>query len=533
MEVFSRDTIEALRKKSIGVIWELLSEHAEQEKLLLSMLINKLGDMSSKVASYDVHLIHKLLLKHKRMNMVVALETERLLYRTNVTRRAQFYGICMLGGLRLQDGESDLACRLIEIFIGFFKLYISKGDIETKMLSAILTGVNKIFPYAKANKEKVLEQMEALYKICHMTKFNTSIQALTLLHHVMDVSDKSSDRFYVLLYKKLLDPELPSSNKLPLFLNLLCQSMKKDVLERRVQAFTKRLLQICHSMSPPLVCSALLVLSEVSKEKPNMIKTLKTVEEEESDDEHFVDEVDDEEDPKQINGKDHDDDDDDDEDNIDNNRPNISGKQSSWVHRSNTNYRLSHYDPMHRNPQYCRADLECTWELINLVNHCHPTISLFAKTLLEGEVIKYSGDPLADFTFKRLLERFLSKNPKKTGDELKEKEDDRELDKESIFDEEDVFDPVDDDKDVDFGSDFGDIFEDEDDRESLFDSDDDFSDIDELTEDEDGGIAAFGIPSEKAMKQMKWEQTQERRSSGMKRKRDNSKRGPKTKRHKK
>ena len=56
---------------------------------------------------------------------------------------------------------------------------------------------------------------------------------------------------------------------------------------------------------------------------------------------------------------------------------------------------------------------------------------------------------------------------------------------------------MDDDKDVDFGSDFGDIFEDDDDRESLFDSDDDFSDTDELTEDEDGGIAALGIPSEK------------------------------------
>ena len=55
--------------------------------------------------------------------------------------------------------------------------------------------------------------------------------------------------------------------------------------------------------------------------------------EEDSDDEHFVDEIDDE-DLQQVNGKG---DDDDEGGSVDNDRPNISGKQSSWVHRSNTN----------------------------------------------------------------------------------------------------------------------------------------------------------------------------------------------------
>ena len=35
----------------------------------------------------------------------------------------------MLGGLKLQDDESDLACRLIEIFIGFFKVSWAIGIV--------------------------------------------------------------------------------------------------------------------------------------------------------------------------------------------------------------------------------------------------------------------------------------------------------------------------------------------------------------------------------------------------------------------
>jgi ribosome biogenesis protein MAK21 len=37
--------------------------------------------------------------------------------------------------------------------------------------------------------------------------------------------------------------------------------------------------------------------------------------------------------------------------------------------------------------------------------------------LLPGEVIKYPGDPLQDFTLPKFLDRFVFKNPKKKNDE--------------------------------------------------------------------------------------------------------------------
>lgn len=46
-------------------------------------------------------------------------------------------------------------------------------------------------------------------------------------------------------------------------------------------------------------------------------------------------------------------------------------------------------------------------------HHFHPSVALFASHIINGELNKYSGDPLKDFTLVRFLERFSFKNPKK------------------------------------------------------------------------------------------------------------------------
>jgi ribosome biogenesis protein MAK21 len=54
-----------------------------------------------------------------------------------------------------------------------------------------------------------------------------------------------SDRFYNAFYKKLLSPDLSTSSKPALFLNLTFKIMKNDPSPNRVLAFVKRLLQLC------------------------------------------------------------------------------------------------------------------------------------------------------------------------------------------------------------------------------------------------------------------------------------------------
>ena len=74
--------------------------------------------------------------------------------------------------------------------------------------------------------------------------------------------------------------------------------------------------------------------------------------------------------------------------------------------------RITEYDMHARNPSYCGAELTVAYELISLEQHYHPSVALFAKTLLGRQFIKYDGNPLKDFTVARFLERFIYKNPK-------------------------------------------------------------------------------------------------------------------------
>ena len=48
-------------------------------------------------------------------------------------------------------------------------------------------------------------------------------------------SNSDSDRYFMALYRKLLDPALRSSAKQPQFLNLLYKSMKEDIVDKRVK----------------------------------------------------------------------------------------------------------------------------------------------------------------------------------------------------------------------------------------------------------------------------------------------------------
>ncbi|XP_064621873.1 CCAAT/enhancer-binding protein zeta-like [Lineus longissimus] len=412
LEGISHDTLPASKKKAMNVIFELLISKPEQEKVLLMMLINKLGDPDYKIASKGAHFLTQLVEKHPNMKHVLTLEIERLLYRTNISPKAQYYAICFLNQIILSQAECKLATRLIGVYFSFFKSYVKKGEVDSKMMSALLSGVNRAYPFA-TDKEKIGEQMNTLYKLVHIVNFNTSIQALMLLYQVMGTNENLSDRYYMALYKKLLDPDLRHCSKQAMFLNLLFKSLTKDDAEKRVMAFLKRLLQICSYQSPCFVCAALVLFSEVIKAKPGLLN-LQNIPEDSDDEEHFVDL--DEDDKVEVDSSD------------DETKPRSydaepkhlvkswsSAGAGSWVHRKNVTEKSfeRYYDPYHRNPLYCRAEQECIWELKKMATHFHPSVALFAGNILKGEKIVYSGDPLQDFTLIRFLDRFVYRNPKK------------------------------------------------------------------------------------------------------------------------
>ena len=106
--------------------------------------------------------------------------------------RAQYYGICCLIQLVLREDDVETANKLISIYFAFFKLNAAKKEIDTKLVSALLTGVNRAYPYAKIEGDKVNEHVETMFKIIHTANFNTSLQALMLVYQLVQDSAGSS-----------------------------------------------------------------------------------------------------------------------------------------------------------------------------------------------------------------------------------------------------------------------------------------------------------------------------------------------------
>ncbi|XP_050405033.1 CCAAT/enhancer-binding protein zeta [Patella vulgata] len=411
LDTMSHDTVLAPKQKAVTSMFKLLSNKPEQENILLPMLVNKLGDPDYKLASRAAHHLSKLVEQHSRMTMVVIQEVERLLYRPNICSKAQYYAMCFLSQIVLDLDDKELAMKLIDLYFSFFTMYVKKREVDNKMMCVLLTGVNRAYPYAKVDQSYISEQMNNLHKVVHMVNFNTGLQALMLLYQIMDAAESVSDRFYVALYRKLADPELKSSSKQTMFLNLLYKAMRSDVATKRIKAFLKRLLQVCSYQSAQFVCGALILVSEIVQDKPGLLN-LHSTGDDSDEEEHFEDLPEPEEFKTTRYHSDS-------EAALSEGEVDLGDQQSSWIHRKNLNAKSDNlaYDPFHRNPLYCRADTACIWELKKLTKHFHPSVVVFTKNILKGVKITYSGDPLQDFTLIRFLERFVYKNPKKLEDD--------------------------------------------------------------------------------------------------------------------
>jgi len=68
------------------------------------------------------------------------------------------------------------------------------------MMTALLTGVNRAYPYAKEEMEKMMEHIDTMYKVVHYASFNVSLHTLSLLFQVSDFANSVSDRYYINLF---------------------------------------------------------------------------------------------------------------------------------------------------------------------------------------------------------------------------------------------------------------------------------------------------------------------------------------------
>ncbi|KAG7586794.1 CCAAT-binding factor [Arabidopsis thaliana x Arabidopsis arenosa] len=490
----SKDMLPELKDKALKTIYFMLTSKSEQERKLLVSLVNKLGDPQNKSASNADYHLTNLLADHPNMKAVVIDEVDSFLFRPHLGLRAKYHAVNFLSQIRLSHKGEDpkVAKRLIDVYFALFKVLTTEAnrkqgaddkgvtdkkksnpkdtkqevstdspiELDSRILSALLTGVNRAFPYVSTDEaDDIIEsQTPVLFKLVHSANFNVGVQSLMLLDKISSKNKIVSDRFYRALYSKLLLPSAMNSSKAEMFIGLLLRAMKNDINVKRVAAFSKRVLQVALQQPPQYACGCLFLLSEVLKARPplwKMVVQRESVEEEE-DVEHFEDviegddidannkaekdennvEVDhdggektsrdgdsssDDEEALAVRQSDEEDDyaSDDSEELIRNETPQLQETMevsNDMEKRSQPPMKSSSlpggYDPRHREPSYCNADRASWWELVVLSKHAHPSVATMAGTLLSGTNIVYNGNPLNDLSLTAFLDKFMEKKPK-------------------------------------------------------------------------------------------------------------------------
>ncbi len=401
LQRLSSDTVVVVKKSAIDTSLELLSAKPEGEGFLLSIIVNKLGDPERSSSSHAHHSLLQLLKRHPTMKGVVIREIHQLLHRQRLPPKGLYAGISVLSHVFLVRGkDEDIATDMVKIYFELFERAINAGDLKTRLLGAILTGVKRALPYMgpENSRMKALHgYTDQLFRLVHDGGFTTATQAMSLLWRMVLLENDDSggnsncslrlaSRYYSALYSKLLSSDFRMGSRLTEFLNLVFQSIKYDTNRGRITAICKRLLQIAAFSSPPLCSAALLIVSEALKKHQYLREPLLTGE-----------------------------------------REGRRGDNSSST---------PVYDPTKRNPMYACGGIEYEkeggltpqyessssvtplpplWEVSLLRFHYHPSVSKFAEKLLTppGHGITYHGDPLQDMTLSSFLDKIAFRNPKK------------------------------------------------------------------------------------------------------------------------
>lgn len=414
LESLCHDPIVHVKMNVVTHIFDFLRSKPEQEENLLRLGVNKLGDNDNKIAGKTSYQILQLEQAHPAMKKIIIDAVIDTMLKPNVHHNAQYYSILTLNQTILTRNETQVANVLINTYFSLFQKILVETDdnnaekigdnvlgksekgrknnrknfkkgkkggksvvqhkktdsevIEeksSKLFSALLTGLNRAFPFSDLPNDVYQKHMETLFRITHSSNFNTSVQALVLINHILTKLGLNTDRYYRTLYESLLDPRLLHSSKQGIYLNLLFKSLKADSKNhRRVMAFVKRILQISSNwLNVGTITGMLYLLIELSKEIPQVQDLMIDL----------------------------------------NSRPDEENEDEN----ANVN---EEYDSRKRDPNYANAHKSLLWEVSNFINHYHPTVSIYAQSLLDGK--SQDKPDLGLYTLSHFLDRFVYRNAK-------------------------------------------------------------------------------------------------------------------------
>ena len=342
-----------LRRFAAETCAHLLKSKPEQEAELLALLVNKLGDPDPSVSARASQLLSEVLKQHRAMTGVVVTEIQGFTARApkgSVGAKARLAAVACLSQVYLSSELEPVATSLVKMYLALFVASVDAGDLQTKLLAALLTGVARALPYARKGvlDASTSKELDALFGLAHAGTGPARVRALQLLERLSSEAPVLRSRFERALYAALHAPETRTPSKPALLLNVVFRACKTG----DASALLKRCVQVALHNSPQVACASTYLVSNVFEKRPDLGKAL------------------------------------------------IAGRSSEDDWRL-----LLKRDPSHTSPGKL-------WELHSLRTHYHPSCRAWAEKVASSKTIQYGGDPLVDFGLMRFLDRFAYRNPK-------------------------------------------------------------------------------------------------------------------------
>lgn len=272
------------KKQGIVCATKLLAHGPEKEQMILSIVVNKMGDPQPKVAAKAQYQLTEVCHEHPNMCEVMVAETDRLLFRPNLSERAQHVALTFLSEISVICNSK--ACRrLIQLCFLFFKILVDKGLINNKTMQAILRCLRRAVGRVeqKEGDPEIISKdlQDIIYRVIHFADIQIAIQALGLLLQVYvtpeQYSNPQKDRFYTTLYRKMIDIRMASITQkwTAQYLYIVHRAISLDPDVVRAKAFVKRLLQIGLYMPSQTVCGILIIVNKILLERPTVANIMK------------------------------------------------------------------------------------------------------------------------------------------------------------------------------------------------------------------------------------------------------------------
>ena len=191
------DNIDSTKKFALHTTVELLCAAPENESHLLTLVSNKLGDPSKKSAASAGHQLRRVLQAHPAMTPVVCREVQQLCHRPNLSNQGVYNCVIFLNQVKLERGEPSLPLSLVTTYFKLFEVAASlkskdesesssEGGMKSRLLSALLAGVNRAHPFlAAGGKSLEGEHVDSLYRVVHTGSGGAATQALMLLFNLV------------------------------------------------------------------------------------------------------------------------------------------------------------------------------------------------------------------------------------------------------------------------------------------------------------------------------------------------------------